>query len=132
MPHPLTLGASQDPKKFGNIILRWYIHQNLPVRPINPTASTIESLHVTKSISDLEAPSSTSLSFLTQPPVTLKSLKEASTSGVQRVWLQPGSFDRDVLAEAESLGFETVIANGRCILKEGEKGLSATKRESKV
>ena len=37
-----------------------------------------------------------------------------------------------MLAEAESLGFETVIANGRCILKEGEKGLSATKRESKV
>jgi hypothetical protein len=48
------------------------------------------------------------------------------------VWLQPGSFDTEVLAEAEGMGFDTVIANGRCILKEGEKGLSASKRESKV
>jgi predicted CoA-binding protein len=125
-------GASQDPKKFGNIILKWYINHDLPVRPINPTQLTIESLPVTKSISDLEAPSSASLSFVTPPQVTLKSLQEAWKIGVQRVWLQPGSFDKDVLAEAESMGFETVIANGRCILKEGERGLSASKRDSKV
>ena len=87
---------------------------------------------MTKSVSDLESPSSTSLSFLTPPKVTLKSLQEASKNGVQRVWLQPGSFDKDVLSEVESMGFETVIANGRCILQEGEKGLVASKRESKV
>jgi uncharacterized protein len=125
-------GASQDPKKFGNIILKWYINHNLPVDPINPTASTIEALEVKKSISALEAPSSTSLSFLTPPQITVKSLQEASRNGVQRVWLQPGSFDKAVLNEAESLGFETIIANGRCILQEGEKGLKASKRESKV
>jgi uncharacterized protein len=128
----LTSGASQDPKKYGNIILRWYINHSLPVYPINPTASTIESLSVTKSISDLESPSTTSLSFLTPPQITLKSLQEASKNGVQRVWLQPGSFDKDILAEAESMGFETVIANGRCILQEGEKGLNASKRKFKV
>ena len=64
--------------------------------------------------------------------MTLKSLQEAAQNGIQRVWLQPGSFDDGVLAEAESLGFETVIAHGRCILVEGEKGLNASKRESKV
>ena len=128
----LSIGASQDPKKYGNIILIWYIDHRLPVHPINPTASTIESLPVTKSISELESPSSTSLSFLTPPKVTLKSLQEASKSGVQRVWLQPGSFDKEVLEAAESMGFETVIAHGRCILQEGEKGLTALKRESKV
>ena len=127
-----ALGASQDPKKYGNIILRWYIDHSLPVHPINPKEATIESLDVVKSISALESPSTTSLSFLTPPPVTLKSLSEASQSGVKRVWLQPGSFDEQVLKEAESLGFDTVIANGRCILREGEKGLNALKRESKV
>jgi predicted CoA-binding protein len=112
--------------------LRWYINHHLPVHPINPASPTIESLPVTKSISALESPSSTSLSFLTPPQVTLKSLQEAAQNGVQRVWLQPGSFDNGVLEEADSLGFDTIIANGRCILKEGEKGLAATKRESKV
>jgi len=62
----------------------------------------------------------------------MKSLQEAKQSGVRYVWLQPGSFDDQVLSEAESLGFETVIANGRCILREGEKGLNALKRESKA
>jgi uncharacterized protein len=126
------VGASQDPKKYGNIILRWYIDHKLPVHPINPTASTIESLDVVRSINSLPSPSTTSLSFLTQPAITMKSLQEAKQSGVRYVWLQPGSFDDQVLSEAESLGFETVIANGRCILREGEKGLNALKRESKA
>jgi len=125
-------GASQDPKKYGNIILRWYIDHKLPVHPINPTASSIESLNVVKDVSSLPSPTTTSLSFLTQPAITLKSLQEAQRNGVQRVWLQPGSFDEHVLKEAESMGFETVIANGRCILREGEKGLNALKRESKA
>lgn len=112
--------------------MKWYIKHNLPVYPINPSSATIESLPVTKTISALESPSSTSLSFLTPPKVTLQSLKEAAQNGVQHVWMQPGSFDDAVLAEAESLGFETVIAKGRCILVEGEKGLNATKRASKA
>ena len=85
-----------------------------------------------KSVADLETPEMTSLSFLTQPPVTLSALKEASRIGVKRVWLQPGSFDGAVTDEVDGMGFETVIAGGRCILKEGEKGLNASKRESKA
>jgi predicted CoA-binding protein len=112
--------------------LRWYIDHKLPVYPINPTASAIESIDAVKRISALPSPAATSLSFLTQPAITLKSLQDAQESGVQRVWLQPGSFDDQVLHEAESMGFETVIANGRCILREGEKGLSALKRESRA
>jgi predicted CoA-binding protein len=112
--------------------LRWYIQHKLSVHPINPTSATIESLPVISNISALESPSSTSLSFLTPPQVTFKSLQEAAQNGVRRVWLQPGSFNKEVLDQAESLGFETVIANGRCILVEGEKGLAASKRESKV
>ena len=85
-----------------------------------------------KTISDLESPSDTSLSFLTPPKVTLKSLQEARQKGVRRVWLQPGSYDDSMLSDVESMGFETVIAKGRCILREGEKGLKALKRESKA
>jgi hypothetical protein len=51
---------------------------------------------------------------------------------VKRVWLQPGSYEDSWLPDVESMGFETVIAKGRCILREGEKGLKALKRESKV
>jgi uncharacterized protein len=63
----------------------------------------------------------TSLSFLTPPGVTIKALKEAAGRGVRRVWLQPGSYTEETVKEAENMGFETVIAGERCILKEGEK-----------
>lgn len=112
--------------------MKWYINHSLPVHPINPTASTIESLSVVKTVADLDAPEATSLSFLTQPAITLSALKEASRIGVKRVWLQPGSFDGTVMDEVEGMGFETVIAGGRCILVEGEKGLNASKRGSKA
>ena len=46
--------------------------------------------------------------------------------------MQPGSYDDSMLPDVESMGFETVIAKGRCILREGEKGLKALKRESKA
>jgi uncharacterized protein len=74
----------------------------------------------------------TSLSFLTPPLITLNTLKDANRVGVKRVWLQPGSFDGTVMDEVNGMGFETVIAGGRCILMEGEKGLNASKRESKA
>lgn len=48
------------------------------------------------------------------------------------MWLQPGSFDEGVMEEVDGLGFETVIAGGKCILVEGEKGLKASARQSKV
>lgn len=36
------------------------------------------------------------------------------------------------MPDVEGMGFETVIARGRCILREGEQGLKALKREAKV
>jgi predicted CoA-binding protein len=88
----------------------------------------IEGLPTIYNVQELEEPSSTSLSFLTKPTVTGKILSKAFKKGVRHVWLQPGSYDKDSLQIAESLGFETVIAHDRCILKEGEAGLVAAGR----
>lgn len=96
-------------------------------------------------IAHLADPRQFSLSFVTQPATTAKLLREAHDAGVRAVWLQPGSFDADVLAEAMRLfpgaavgGFEGLAAwerhEGWCVLVHGEDAMDAagTKRGGKL
>lgn len=116
-----------------------------------------------KSLSDLPDPKETSVSIITPPPVTLKVLEEAKKLGskstrpehehaptypprqaltshpVPSVFLQPGTFDDEVLkyardgeGEDAGKGFKAVVAGfgggtvgseGWCVLVDGERGL---------
>lgn len=111
------------------------MHHDLPVTPINPGSPAIEvdgQAHSTvKSLSELQGHSETAVSIITPPPVTLKTLEEAKGLGIQAVFLQPGTFDDDVLSYA-SENFTTVLAGdggrgseGWCVLVDGERGLKA-------
>ncbi len=56
-------------------------------------------------------------------------LKEAREKGVRRVWMQPGSFDKEVLGFARD-EFETAVGgNGECVLANGEGALRGAGRE---
>lgn len=85
--------------------------------------------------SALPDPSSFSLSVITPPAVTKELLKEAKEAGIPAVWLQPGSFDDEILAYAKK-EFKAAIAGaggngheGWCVLVDGEAGLEAAGRE---
>jgi hypothetical protein len=71
------------------------------------------------------------MSVITPPKVTLQALGEARKLGIKSVFLQPGTFDDDVLKAAHD-GFEVVLAGeggqgseGWCVLVDGERGLKA-------
>jgi hypothetical protein len=79
--------------------------------------------------------SSYSLSVITPPAVTKQLLIEAKEAGVPAVWLQPGSFDREVLEYARA-NFKAAIGGnggggweGWCVLVDGEEGLRVAGRE---
>ena len=62
-------------------------------------------------------------------------LREAKEAGITAVWLQPGSFDREVLDYARN-NFQAAIAGdggwggeGWCVLVDGEEGLRIAGRE---
>lgn len=82
----------------------------------------------------------------TPPAVTLKVLEEAKNLGIPAVWLQPGTFDDEVLqyarqgegeladSEVDGKGFKAVVAGfgggtrggeGWCVLVDAERGLKA-------
>lgn len=79
--------------------------------------------------------SSYSLSVITPPAVTKKLLQEAKQAGIPAVWLQPGSFDQEILEYAKA-NFQAAIGGdggggheGWCVLVDGEDGLKLAERE---
>jgi predicted CoA-binding protein len=140
-PRFAVAGASSDPSKYGHKVFAWYLRHSLPATPINPRSPTVNILkrdHATvpspTALSDPPA-SSYSLSVITPPAVTKQLLKEAKEAGVPAVWLQPGSFDREVLEYAQA-NFKAAIGGngggggeGWCVLVDGEEGLRLAERE---
>ncbi|KAI1330900.1 CoA binding domain-containing protein [Xylariaceae sp. FL0255] len=138
-PQFAVVGASSNPAKFGHKVLVWYQAHKLPVTPINPISATIATSYgehpCVKSVSELPEPEKTSLSVITAPPITLNVLKEAKRVGIPAVWLQPGTFDEEVMkyANGENDGYTGhVIAGeggaggeGWCVLVDGERGMKA-------
>ncbi|KAI1491574.1 CoA binding domain-containing protein [Biscogniauxia mediterranea] len=137
-PQFAVVGASSNPAKFGHKVLSWYASHSLPVTPINPTTPSITpsssstALPTLPSLSALPDPAHTSVSIITPPAATLEVLREARRLGVPAVWLQPGTWDDEVLLYARGqggYGGEVVAGDGGqghsgwCVLVDGEKGL---------
>ncbi|KAK0118370.1 hypothetical protein ONS95_012658 [Cadophora gregata] len=148
--HFAVVGASSDPTKFGHKIFTWYTHHNLPVTPINPSSSTIKafppypdleikSYATLPNLSALPDPTQTSVSIITPPKVTIKVLEEAKKLGVKGVWLQPGSFDDEILGfamrefEGAAVGGDGGRGSeGWCVLVDGERAAKAAGKSFKL
>ncbi|KAK8042464.1 CoA binding domain-containing protein [Apiospora phragmitis] len=139
-PYFSVVGASSNPAKFGQKIFAWYIAHSIPATPINPGSSSIavsgKDYTTVPTLSALPHPKETSVSIITPPAATLKVLNEAKELGIPAVWLQPGTFDDEVLKFAYSKGNDgyggEVVAGdggrgseGWCVLVDGEKAMKA-------
>ena len=113
-----VVGASNDPRKFGNIITRDMIRHGYRVFPVNPAESSIAGLTVYPTLADLPEPADI-VDVVTQPETTLQILKDAEAAGCRLVWLQPGSFDDAVLAAAARTTLSVV--DDACILVEARR-----------
>jgi uncharacterized protein len=102
-----VVGASNDPAKYGNIIVNDLKSRGYTVLPVNPKEATIAGLPVYRSLADVPKPVDI-VDVVTPPPVTRQVLKDAGAAGMPLVWLQDGSFDEAVLEEAKTAPFKTV------------------------
>ncbi|PSR70986.1 hypothetical protein PHLCEN_2v13162 [Hermanssonia centrifuga] len=81
----------------------------------------LEGIKTLRELSDLPAPSETSVSIITPPNVTLGILEQAKALSVPALWLQPGAEDEAVIRYIHDNGMgEKVIYGGPCILVEGD------------
>jgi len=121
-----VVGASNDKSKFGNKVFMWYVDRSKPVTPIHPKEDSIEGVSALKSLSGLPDPSTTSVSVITPPKVTLGVLKEIKDLGIPAVWIQPGASDGACAEYIKEAGLEEkVIYGGPCILRDGDSVLAS-------
>jgi predicted CoA-binding protein len=109
-----VVGASQDPTKYGNKVLRVYQQNKRDVVPVNPKADDVEGL---KSYADLASiPGQIDgVSIITPPAVTERVVQDAIQRGIKNIWMQPGAESSAAIRTGEE-GGANVIARGPCIL----------------
>ncbi len=112
-------------------MLAWYDARHLPVQPVTPSRPSIQvssnNYPTVSSVGELESPSETSLSIVTQPHITLKVLREAKEAGISCVWMQPGTLNRDIPL-MEILGTDEQACSGSF----DTEGLEYAKQEFKA
>lgn len=108
-----VVGASNNPRKFGNIIVRNLLGKGFSVVPIHPVEKQVEGLTCYASI--LDVPGKLDIvDFVVPPAAALGVLEQMSGLPHDAVWFQDGSFDDAVLTRAAEL-FPLVVSHA-CIM----------------
>jgi len=102
-----VVGASNDPAKYGNVIVKDLAAKGYAVLPVNPKEKEIAGLPAWPNLAAAPGPIHI-VNVVTPPAVTRKVLDEAAALGLPAVWLQDGSWDEAVLEAAAKAPFQTV------------------------
>jgi predicted CoA-binding protein len=104
-----VIGASANPRKFGNRAVRAFLRQGYTVFPINPNESVVEGLQTYSSV--LDVPESIDMAtFYVPPDVGEKVMPEVAKKKIPEVWLNPGSESGALIRLARSLDVEPIVA----------------------
>ena len=109
MPSVAVVGASSAPHKFGNKAIRAYLRRGWTVYPVNPVEKTIEGLPVYARVEDLPA-GVERFSLYVPPSVGITLLEAIKAKQPKEVFLNPGAESDELVARAEALGLETILA----------------------
>lgn len=89
-------GVSRDPKKFGNMVYKELKEGGFDVYPINPKIDQVYGDKCYKSVNDLPA-EVRHLLVLTPKSLTLGTVQEALTKGIDNLWIQQYSETKEVM-----------------------------------
>jgi predicted CoA-binding protein len=99
-----VIGASSDRRKYGNKCVRAYQRAGYRVYPVNLVEDEVEGEPVSRSVTEVPADLDL-ISLYLPPPRALKVLGAIAEKGAaDGVFFNPGTWDREVIAEAEELG----------------------------
>ena len=109
MKRVAVIGASCNPRKFGNQAVREFHRQGYEVIPINRHESEIEGLRAFRSV--LDVPGEIDMVTIYVPPAdALDVLSEVAEKQIPEVWLNTGADAPEVIARARELGMEPIVA----------------------
>jgi predicted CoA-binding protein len=104
-----VIGASSDPRKFGNRAIRAFRRQGYRVVPINPNETMVEGLKTYASV--LDVPGDIDMAtFYVPPEIGQAVIAEVAEKRIPEVWLNPGSESAELIRLARALKLEPILA----------------------
>ena len=91
------VGATDNPEKYGNHILKNLKSRGYEVYPVNPRLKELEGVKCYPSLADIPVKVDV-VDFVVPPEVTEVILKDCKRLGLDRVWLQPGAESEAAIA----------------------------------
>ena len=108
-----VIGASNNPRKYGNKAVRAYLRQGWTVYPVNPQeaeqATPIEGIAPYPNIEAIPAKVDRAALYV-PPSVGQTLLAGIARKGISELFVNPGAESDELLAEAERLGLSVVQA----------------------
>jgi predicted CoA-binding protein len=104
-----VIGASSNRRKFGNRAVRAYLAQGYTTIPINPHEREIEGLKTYASVLDVPGPIDMA-SFYVPPEIGAQVIDEIAKKRIPEVWLNPGAESDELIARAQALSIEPIVA----------------------
>ena len=104
-----VIGASSNPRKFGNRALRAFRRQGHTVIPINSHETEIEGLKAYRSVLDVPGPIDMA-TFYVPPEIGEVLIAEVAQKGIREVWLNPGAESDELIVRARALDLQPIVA----------------------
>jgi predicted CoA-binding protein len=104
-----VIGASSNRSKFGNRAVRAFQQQGYTVVPINPHEVEVEGLKAYSSVMDVPGAIDMA-SFYLPPEIGLQVIDDVARKGIPEVWLNPGAESDALIARAQALHIQPIVA----------------------
>ena len=107
-----VIGANQNPAKYGNMIYKKLKKIGYEVYPVNPIYDDIDGDKCYKDLTSLPVNPDV-IDMVVTPKRSKKIVVEAKKLGINYIWLQPGTYDDELMEMIDELGLTAVQA---CVL----------------
>jgi predicted CoA-binding protein len=107
-----VVGANNDPSKYGNKIYKTLKARDYEVYPVNPKYESIEGVPCYRDLKLIPRKPEV-INMVVAPKYGKIYIEEAAELGIKHLWLQPGTYDDELLEFIAQKGLQAVQA---CIL----------------
>ncbi|MBI5209347.1 MAG: CoA-binding protein [Elusimicrobia bacterium] len=108
-PTVAVIGASRDRSKYGNKSVRAHAEKGYEVYPVHPAETEIEGFKAYRSVLDIPVPLDRVTVYL-PPRLGLLALEDIAAKGTQELFINPGAESPELIAKAQALGLEPILA----------------------
>jgi len=110
-----VVGATENPDKFGNKIIKKLKRFGYEVYAVNPMYQEVDGEICYPSLSELPVKVDC-VDVVVSPDKSINVLQEVIELGIENIWFQPGTFTPEIVDKSEQSGINTVYLN--CVLVE--------------